>query len=199
VNSEACKYISAEPAANQRLAFHQGAVFWLTGLSGAGKSTLSNHVCRRLRALGYRSYTLDGDTLRAGLNADLGFSATDRKESVRRAAHAAALLADAGNVVLVALISPFAADRGDARTIVGTHFHEVFVSATIETCKQRDPKGLYLRALRGDLHEFTGISSPYETPAHPDLLLDTGNLSVSRCGDRLLGYITNRMSENLGA
>jgi adenylyl-sulfate kinase len=169
-------------------------VIWLTGLSGAGKSTLcrlaENHLCQ----LGYRTFVIDGDTLRAGLNSNLGFSAADRKESVRRAAHAAAMLADAGILVLVALISPFTADRAEARTIIGSRYHEIFVNASLETCRQRDPKGLYHRALKGEIPEFTGISSPYEAPMAAELVLDASGLSASECTARLLDYVTKRFA-----
>ncbi|WP_097190195.1 adenylyl-sulfate kinase [Caballeronia arationis] len=167
-------------------------VIWLTGLSGAGKSTLCSLASARLRTRGYRTFIIDGDTLRTGLNSDLGFSAPDRKESVRRAAYTAALLADAGLLVLVALIAPFAADRARAREIIGPHYHEVFVNAGIEVCRRRDPKGLYRRALNGELPEFTGVSSPYEAPAAPELMLDSCNQPAAECVTLLIDYIARR-------
>lgn len=169
-------------------------VIWLTGLSGAGKSTISGLVDAQLRAVRYRTFIIDGDTLRTGLNSDLGFSAQDRKESVRRAAHAAALLADAGLLVLVALIAPFASDRTRAREIIGPRYHEVFVNAGIDACCERDPKGLYRRAFNGEIADFTGVSSPYESPESPDLMLDSCNLPASECVTLLTRYITERFA-----
>ncbi|MFP3565436.1 adenylyl-sulfate kinase [Paraburkholderia sp. SIMBA_030] len=185
---------SAAPEARQEDVYSQSrenpnAVIWLTGLSGAGKSTLGHHVRPRLEALGYRTYLLDGDVLRTGLNADLGFSASDRSENVRRTAHVANLMADSGLLVLVAAIAPFAADRAKAREVVGKRLHEVFVAADLETCRRRDPKGLYARAFNGEILNFTGVDSPYEPPEAPDLLLDTGKLTLDACSDSLVDYI----------
>ena len=152
---------------------HAGAIIWLTGLSGAGKSTLATAAEARLFEEGYSVYILDGDELRRGISADLGFSARDRHENVRRAGEVAALLADAGLVVLVALISPFASDRDAARRVGGSSFREVFVKASVGTCEGRDPRGLYRRARAGEIPEFTGVSSPYEPPVTPDLIIDS--------------------------
>jgi bifunctional enzyme CysN/CysC len=153
---------------------HGGATVWLTGLSGSGKSTVAAEVERVLVAAGRPAYVLDGDNLRHGLNADLGFSDDDRAENVRRVAEVARLLADAGVVALVPVISPFRAGRERARAAheeAGVPFLEVFVDTPIEECERRDPKGLYARARAGELPGFTGIDSPYEPPASPDLVL----------------------------
>lgn len=151
-----------------------GATVWLTGLSGSGKSTVAAACERRLVHEGRPAYVLDGDNLRHGLNGDLGFSAADRAENVRRVGHVARLLADAGVVVLVPLISPYRADRNRVRALhdgAGIPFVEVFVDTPIELCEQRDPKGLYKKARAGEITGFTGIDDPYEAPAAPELVL----------------------------
>jgi bifunctional enzyme CysN/CysC len=151
-----------------------GATVWLTGLSGSGKSTVAVAAERALVAAGRPAYVLDGDNLRHGINADLGFSAADRTENVRRVGHVATLLADAGVVVLVPLVSPYRADRDRVRALhreAGLLFVEVFVDTPLELCEQRDPKGLYKKARAGELTGFTGIDDPYEAPAAPELVL----------------------------
>lgn len=153
---------------------HGGATVWLTGLSGSGKSTVAVELERRLVGQGRPAYILDGDNLRHGLNADLGFSDEDRTENVRRVGEVARLLADAGVVALVPVISPFRAGRDGVRAMhdaAGVPFLEVFVDTPIEICEQRDPKGLYAKARAGELRGFTGIDSPYEPPVAPDLVL----------------------------
>ncbi|HLM62710.1 MAG TPA: adenylyl-sulfate kinase [Acidimicrobiales bacterium] len=153
---------------------HRGATVWLTGLSGSGKSTVAVEVERALVATGRAAYLLDGDNLRHGLNADLGFSAADRTENIRRVGEVARLFADAGVVALVPVISPYAADRDRARGIhdaVGLPFVEVFVDTPLAVCEARDPKGLYAKARAGEIRGFTGIGDPYEAPADPDLRL----------------------------
>ncbi|MFI5781605.1 adenylyl-sulfate kinase [Nocardia sp. NPDC051570] len=155
---------------------HAGTTIWLTGLSGSGKSTIAVELERSLVADGRPAYLLDGDNLRHGLNADLGFGDDDRRENIRRVAEVAALFADAGVVAIVSLISPFAAQREQARVIHDGRalpFHEVFVDTPLEVCERRDPKGLYARARAGTLPRFTGIDSPYERPEHPDLVVTT--------------------------
>ena len=168
---------------------HRGAVVWLTGLSGAGKSTLAMALERALFARGASVYVLDGDNVRAGLNSDLGFSAADRAENIRRIGEVAALFADAGNIVITAFISPMQRDRELARKAAGERFHEVYVSADVETCERRDTKGLYRRARAGEIADFTGISAPYEPPDAPELTLDTAGSSVERCVDELISYV----------
>jgi bifunctional enzyme CysN/CysC len=152
----------------------RGATVWLTGLSGSGKSTVAVAAERLLVAAGRPAYVLDGDNLRHGLNGDLGFSAEDRQENVRRVGHVAALLADAGVVALVPLVSPYRADRDLVRALheaADLPFVEVFVDTPIELCEQRDPKGLYRKARAGEITGFTGIDDPYEAPAAPELVL----------------------------
>jgi adenylyl-sulfate kinase len=171
-------------------------VVWLTGLSGAGKSTLVNAVERVLLAIGVHSYVLDGDNLRHGLNRDLGYSDADRAENVRRVGEVAKVMVDAGLIVLVALISPFRADRRRVRELFEPgEFIEVHVSTPLEVCEQRDPKGLYRKARAGEMSEFTGISSPYEPPEAPQLELDTALLPVRDCVARILSLLELRGAE----
>jgi len=152
----------------------QGATIWFTGLSGSGKSTVATACEARLIAAGRPAYVLDGDNIRHGLNGDLGFSAADRAENVRRVGHVAALMADAGLVALVPLVSPYRADRDAVRSLheaAALPFVEVFVDTPIDLCEQRDPKGLYAKARAGELKGFTGVDDPYEAPERPELVL----------------------------
>ena len=160
---------------------HQGGVLWLTGLSGSGKSTLAIGLEKILFAEGFQVFVLDGDNLRHGLNADLGFSNKDRRENIRRVTEVAVAFADAGMVVITAFISPFRTDRERARKTLDAKFHEIFIDARLEVCEARDPKGLYKKARAGIIPEFTGISSPYERPERPALILDTGGTSIDDC------------------
>jgi bifunctional enzyme CysN/CysC len=155
----------------------RGAVIWMTGLPASGKSTVAMDVQRRLLDQGRSAYVLDGDNLRHGLNGDLGFDAEARAENIRRTAHVARLMADAGTVVLVSLVSPYAAERQKARELVeeqGLDFLEVFANTPLEECERRDPKGLYRKARSGEIPSFTGVSDPYEEPATPDVELRPG-------------------------
>jgi len=177
--------VTAEDRA--RVLGQRGVVLWFTGLSGSGKSTIAVEVERRLNRAGRAVYRLDGDNIRHGLNSDLGFSAADRDENIRRIAEVAALFRDAGLITLVSFISPFRRMRQFARERIGADaFVEVYVKADLETCMRRDPKGLYQRALRGEIKDFTGISSPFEEPESPDVVLDTVNESLDACVERLL-------------
>jgi adenylylsulfate kinase len=153
---------------------HKGMVLWFTGLSGSGKSTIASHVEKALFDLGMRTYLLDGDTLRCGLNRDLGFSARDRKENLRRIGEVAKLFVDAGIITLCAFISPYRSDRENVRRLFpdGT-FLEIYVKCDLEECMRRDPKGLYKKARQGLIKGFTGLDAPYEEPLHPDLIIDT--------------------------
>ena len=161
-----------------------GVVIWLTGLSGAGKSTVAGLLAQRLRAEGQRTYLLDGDVLRTGLNRDLGFSAEDRAENVRRVGEVAWLMADAGLIVVVALISPFQRDRQAVRERFAPRtFFEVHVDVPLAVAESRDPKGLYRKARAGLLRDFTGIDSPYEPPAMPEVHLPTATLSPETAVD----------------
>ncbi|MGH9349529.1 MAG: adenylyl-sulfate kinase [Vicinamibacterales bacterium] len=175
---------------------HRGGVIWLTGLSGAGKSTVAMRAERRLLQKGYCVYVLDGDNLRRGMNADLGFSAEARRENIRRAGEIAALFADAGLIVIAAFISPYADDRAMARRAAGAHFHEVFVRASLAACEERDPRGLYRRARAGEIAEFTGVSAPYEPPPAPELEIDTERLSIDEAVERLVRYVEEHLQSN---
>jgi bifunctional enzyme CysN/CysC len=170
----------------------RGATVWLTGLSGSGKSTVAVEVERALVAAGRAAYLLDGDNVRHGLNADLGFSAADRTENIRRIGEVARLFADAGVVALVPVISPYRADRDRARTIheaVGLPFVEVYVDTPIEVCEARDPKGLYAKARAGEIRGFTGIDDPYEAPEHPHLRLTPADGDPTAQAARVLALL----------
>ncbi|MDP7668472.1 MAG: adenylyl-sulfate kinase [Rhodospirillales bacterium] len=167
---------------------HRGGVIWFTGLSGSGKTTLAFALEQALFARRYNVYVLDGDNMRHGLSADLGFSPVERSENIRRIGEVAALFADAGVIVLTAFISPYRADRRRARDACGDAFHEVFLSADLDACERRDPRGLYSRARRGEIPEFTGITAPYEIPENPELIVDTGRQSISDCLERVAAY-----------
>jgi len=172
---------------------HRGAVIWFTGLSGAGKSTLAMEVERRLFLQGYQVYVLDGDNVRRGLNADLGFAPTDRVENIRRIGEMAALFADAGMIVITSFISPYIADRDRARQAAKGAFHEIYIKADVATCETRDTKGLYKRARAGDLADFTGISAPYEEPPSPELVVDTMRHPVGDSVRAILDYIESHI------
>ena len=176
----------------ERLLRQRGAVVWFTGLSGSGKSTVARAVEAELHRLGHAVYVLDGDNIRHGLCADLGFAAADRTENIRRIGHVAALMADAGLLVLTAFISPFRSDRAAARHIVGADFVEVFVDAPLAVCEARDPKGLYHKARQGLIPEFTGISSPYEPPEHPELHLRTDALPLPQAAAAAVAHLRQR-------
>jgi adenylylsulfate kinase len=171
----------------ERFLGQKGCVVWLTGLSGSGKTTLARALECRLASRGRLCYVLDGDTVRQGLNSDLGFSPKDRAENVRRVGEVAALFADAGLIAVAAFISPYRADRRNARACVPPgRFLEVFLSAPVDVCAARDPKGLYAAARNGLVASFTGVSAPYEVPEHPELILDTGNCPVEACAGEIL-------------
>uniref|UniRef100_A0A7C2P0Y0 Adenylyl-sulfate kinase n=1 Tax=Schlesneria paludicola TaxID=360056 RepID=A0A7C2P0Y0_9PLAN len=169
---------------------HKGAVLWFTGLSACGKSTVSNTVDHILHSLGKHSYVLDGDNIRMGLNKNLGFSAEDRAENIRRIGEVAKLFAHAGNFVLTAFISPYKADRDKVRAILGPgEFIEIYVNASLETCEKRDPKGLYKKARAGEIKSFTGISDPYEPPEKPELTLDADNKGIDELAREVVEYL----------
>ncbi len=168
---------------------YAGAVLWMSGLSGAGKSTLAMALQRELFGRNINVYTLDGDNVRNGLNRDLGFSEEERDENIRRVAEVAKLFADAGMIVISAFIAPTNSARAQARDIIGDLFHEVFISADLEVCEARDVKGLYAKARRGEIDDFTGISSPWEPPQNPDLEVDTGALSLDESLGKLVTYV----------
>lgn len=173
------------------------AVVWFTGLSGAGKSTVANAVETKLFDQGLRTYLLDGDNVRHGLNRDLGFTDADRVENIRRFGEVAKLFADAGMIVLVSVISPFRGERDMVRELLDDgEFIEVFVDASLATCEERDPKGLYERARKGEIQNFTGIDSPYEPPLNPELVLDTDALSPDAAADQVIALIEARIFED---
>lgn len=171
----------------EALKSQKGKVIWFTGLSGSGKSTLANALEIALHQAGKHTYVLDGDNVRQGLNKDLGFSDGDRVENIRRIAEVARLMADAGLIVMTAFISPFQQDRRMARDLIGAeNFLEVYVSTPLEVCEQRDPKGLYQKARRGEIPHMTGISSPYEAPEHPEFIADGANQNIDQIIDALV-------------
>lgn len=177
----------------QKRAGHKSCVIWFTGLSGAGKSTLANAVEHELHQRELASYVLDGDNIRHGLNRGLGFSAEDRKENIRRIGEVAKLFVDAGVITLTAFISPYLEDRALARSLVAEgEFIEVYVKCSLEECERRDVKGLYEKARKGEIGQFTGISSPYEEPIAPELVIETGTLSVEQSVATVIDYLHQR-------
>lgn len=169
-------------------------LLWFTGLSGSGKSTIANALDLALYQRGHHTFLLDGDNVRHGLNRDLGFSAEDRVENIRRVGEVSKLLTDAGLIVLSAFISPFSSDRTMVRNLFPAgEFVEIHMNAPLGVCESRDPKGLYQKARAGELTNFTGIDSPYEIPHRPELALDTSSLSVEDCVGRLLRYLEERL------
>ena len=175
-----------------QLAGHKGAVLWFTGLSGSGKSTVANEVDYKLNGLGKRTYVLDGDNVRLGLNKNLGFSAEDRAENIRRIGEVAKLFADSGTITTTAFISPYRADRDAVRALLPEgQFIEIHVNASLETCEARDPKGLYKKVRAGEIKDFTGIDSPYEAPENAELVLDANNKGVEELADEVIAYLTS--------
>jgi adenylylsulfate kinase len=172
---------------------HKSAVLWFTGLSGSGKSTLAHAVEERLYKMNCRTFVLDGDNVRHGLCSDLGFSAEDRKENIRRIGEVAKLITEAGVIVATAFISPFKADRNVVRNLLPHgDFLEIFCDCSLEVCEKRDVKGLYKKARAGEIPEFTGISSPYESPDNPELIVNTGTHSLDECTDQVVGLLKTR-------
>jgi len=181
------------PADRRKAYGHRGAILWLTGLSGSGKSTLAHRLERQLLERGYVTYVLDGDNVRHGLNADLGFAPEERKENIRRVGHVARLFADAGALVITAFISPYRADRDQIRAMLAEgDFVEVHVAADLATCEERDPKGLYAKARAGEIQGFTGIDAPYEAPESPELKVDTGSQDVDGSAGDVLSWLEAR-------
>lgn len=171
----------------------KSAIFWFTGLSASGKSTLANAFNRALFDADIASYVLDGDNIRHGLNKDLGFDEESRKENIRRIGEVAKLFVDSGQVVLTAFISPYVADRQTVRELVEEgEFIEVYVKASVDACAKRDPKGLYEKAKRGEIPNFTGVSAPYEAPTQPEIIVDTEKYSIEQCVEQLLAYLKQR-------
>jgi len=173
---------------------HRGCILWFTGLSGAGKSTLAHAVEEYLyRQQKVRTFVLDGDNIRQGLNGDLGFSDADRVENIRRIGEVSKLMVDAGTIVLTAFISPFQADRDKVRSLVPEgDFIEIYCQADLGVCETRDPKGLYKKARAGEIPEFTGISSPYEAPASPEITVNSGSEPIDKCVRQVIDYLGDR-------
>lgn len=169
-------------------------VFWLTGLSGSGKSTLAVLLENALQEKGFRTMLLDGDVLRQGLNSDLGFTASDRQENIRRTGHLNRVLFDAGLIIINAFISPFESDRRMVRSLFPTdRFSEVYIKADLAVCESRDPKGMYRRARAGELKEFTGIDAPYEAPLQAELVIETGSYSKEVSLEQLINFALIRL------
>lgn len=173
---------------------HKGHVLWFTGLSGSGKSTVASEVERLLYEKGISTFILDGDNVRAGLNSDLDFSAASREENIRRIAHVSGLLKDAGVVVLSAFVSPYKKDRSFVRDVAENAFSEIFVSTPLEVCEQRDVKGLYAKARRGEISNFTGISAPFEEPENPELDVPTHELTLEESAQMVVNYILPKIA-----
>jgi adenylylsulfate kinase len=169
---------------------HRSFVLWFTGLSGSGKSTLAHAVEESLHKVGSRTYVLDGDNVRHGLCGDLGFSDIARRENIRRIAEAARLFVDAGVIVHTAFISPFIADRSQARALLGEDFIEIYCDSSLEVCESRDAKGLYQRARAGEIRDFTGISSPYEVPESAEITVPTGVEDLDTCVEMVISYLS---------
>lgn len=187
------QHLDINQAARAALKGHKPGVLWFTGLSGSGKSTIANQVEQRLHALGAHTYLLDGDNIRHGLNRDLGFTQQDRVENIRRIAEVSRLFVDAGLIVLTAFISPFRSERDLAsERVAGEAFLEIYVDTPLEVAEQRDPKGLYRKARRGELKNFTGVDSPYEPPAQPDLVLDTTCQDPAAAADAVIALLRER-------
>lgn len=171
----------------EKLLNQKGCVIWFTGLSGSGKSTLANAVEQVLHQQGHHTYVLDGDNVRHGLNKNLGFSPEDREENIRRIGEVAKLFSDAGTIVMTAFISPYCADRDQARALIAEdRFVEVFVDCPLDVCEERDTKGLYKKARAGEIKEFTGISAPYEPPLTPEVTVNTAALSIEECAQAVV-------------
>ena len=172
---------------------HRSIILWFTGLSNSGKSTIAHAAEEQLHALGCRTFVFDGDNVRHGLCADLGFSREDRDENIRRIGEMAKLFIEAGVIALTAFISPFGGDRNRVRNLVRDgDFLEIYCKCPLEVCEQRDVKGHYKKARAGEIKEFTGISSPYEEPVHPDLMLTTDTMSIEQCVDAVIGLLRTR-------
>ncbi|WP_296657751.1 adenylyl-sulfate kinase [Paraburkholderia sp.] len=170
-----------------------GTVIWLTGMPGAGKTTIARAFVARMQTFAIRSTMLDGDALRAGLNADLGFSAEDRMENIRRVAHVAALFGKEGYIAVTATISPHPGHRASARQIIGNEsFVEVFVDTPLHVCEMRDPKGLYKRARQGEIEQFTGLDAAYHAPVNPDLTVRTQGVSVDACVQQIIEHLASK-------
>ena len=177
----------------ETLLVQKGAILWFTGLSGSGKSTIANEVAYKLHKLGKLSYVLDGDNIRHGLNKDLGFSPDERDENIRRISEVANLFADAGLITCVAFISPYKKTREFCRSIsTSDRFFEIYCKASLKTCEKRDPKGLYKKARKGNIKDFTGVSAPYEEPEKPELIIDTEKQDVEKNAELVIEKLKDK-------
>jgi adenylylsulfate kinase len=179
-------------ADRNRLNRHKSCLIWFTGLSASGKSTIAHLVEKKLHEQGIRTYVLDGDNVRHGLNADLGFSRKDRKENLRRIVEVCKLMVDAGLVVLTAFISPYKDDRAYVKSKLKDDYIEIYVKCSVEECERRDPKGLYKKARAGVIKNYTGVSAPYEEPENPDLVIDTEVLEVGEAVEDVLEFLEGK-------
>jgi adenylylsulfate kinase len=187
------QYYRISKEMRQEQSGHKSCVIWFTGLSGSGKSTLADALDNYLYENGLKSYVLDGDNIRLGLNNNLGFSPTDRKENIRRVGEVARLFVDAGVISIAAFISPYIEDRNNVRALFKKgEFIEVYVKCPLEVCENRDPKGLYKKARSGEIKEFTGISSPYEESVEPDIVIETDLLSISESIQNVIRYLVDK-------
>lgn len=172
---------------------HKSCVLWFTGLSGSGKSTLANAVDQALHHQNVQSYVLDGDNIRHGLNKDLSFRKEDRKENIRRIGEVAKLFVDSGHIISSAFISPFREDRDLVRQMFAEgEFIEIYLNCPLQVCENRDPKGLYQKARKGEISEFTGISSPYEIPSHPEIIIETDRTTIDQSVIKVLSYLKTK-------
>ena len=178
----------------KKLNQHQPLILWFTGLSGSGKSTIANCVEQELHKNSIHTYTLDGDNIRKGLNSDLSFSPEDRTENIRRIAETAHLMMDAGLVVLAAFVSPYRIDRDHIRNVVGhNNMIEIYINTSVEECERRDVKGLYKKARKGEIKNMTGISAPYESPLHPDIQINTEEITVIEAAKQIITFINPKL------
>ena len=179
----------------KKLKQHKSILLWFTGLSGSGKSTIANCVEQELHKNSIHTYTLDGDNIRKGLNSDLSFSPEDRSENIRRIAETARLMIDAGVVVLAAFVSPYRNDRDHIRKIVGNdNMVEIFINTSIEECERRDVKELYKKARKGEIKNMTGISAPYESPLHPDIQINTEEVTIVDATKQIINFINPKLT-----
>jgi adenylylsulfate kinase len=182
-----------KPEDRESLLNQKGVVLWFTGLPSSGKSTIANEVAFQLHQMGRFSYVLDGDNIRHGLNKDLGFSPEDREENIRRISEVAHLFADSGAIAITAFVSPYRKDRDFCRQLMSDgRFIEILVKADLKTCEERDPKGMYKKAIKGEIKEFTGISAPYEEPLRPEIVLDTDSFSIEEETRMVMEYLGNK-------
>jgi len=173
----------------EKLLAQKSKLLWFTGLSGSGKSTVANALDKRLNESGRLTYLLDGDNIRLGINSDLGFSIEDRRENIRRVGEIGKLFVEAGIITLACFISPLKVDRFSLRKSLGEDFIEIYVECPLEECEKRDPKNLYIKARIGEIKNFTGITSPYEKPENPEIVVNTKHESVDQCVDKILDYL----------